>query len=108
MNTRPEYDFRIIGENLSRLRKNKHLSVEDVRVYMQLGSVQAVYKWERGDSLPQADTLLALMELYGVTNIKSILNKESESSPVCFYWDYTDKLICGKIFLGIISIVKAL
>ena len=85
MNTRPEYDFHIIGQNLNRLRKSRHLSVEDVRAYMMLSSVQAVYKWERGESLPQADTLLALMQLYNVTNIETLINvEESESSPSVF------------------------
>ena len=49
---RPEYDFRVIGRNLRKLRESKNLSVEDVRQYMQLGTIQAVYKWERGDGLP--------------------------------------------------------
>lgn len=61
---RPEYDLRVVGANLRKLREAKHLSVEYVREYLMLGSVQAVYKYERGISYPQADTLLALMHLY--------------------------------------------
>lgn len=38
----------------------------DVREYLQLGSVQAIYKYEAGLSYPPADTLLALMELYDI------------------------------------------
>lgn len=64
MNYRPEYDLAVIGRNLRRLRKAKNLSVEDVREYLMLGTVQAVYKYERGLSYPQADTMFALMELY--------------------------------------------
>lgn len=47
------------------------MSVEQVREYLCLGSVQAVYKYESGAGYPQADTLLALMELYdaGVNEI---------------------------------------
>jgi transcriptional regulator with XRE-family HTH domain len=79
MGTRPEYDFKIIGRNLRRLRIRQKLSVEDVREYMQLGTVQAIYKWERGDSLPQADSLLALMELYHVHNF-DVLTREDNFS----------------------------
>lgn len=61
---RPEYDMKVIGNNLRRLREAKQLSVEDVREYLRLGSVQAVYKYERGKGYPQADTMFALMELY--------------------------------------------
>ena len=64
MRQRPEYDMKLIGSNLKRLRESKKLSVEEVRKYLCLGSVQAVYKYERGISYPPADTLLALMELY--------------------------------------------
>jgi transcriptional regulator with XRE-family HTH domain len=77
MKTRPEYDFRVIGHNLKQLRMAKKLTVEDVREYMQLGSVQAVYKWERGDSLPQADSLMALLDLYNVHNFEVLIQEES-------------------------------
>lgn len=61
---RPEYDMKLVGHNLRRLRRAKKLSVETVREYLCLGSVQAIYKYEKGKCYPQADTLLALMELY--------------------------------------------
>lgn len=64
---RPEYDMKVVGANLKRLREAKHLTVEQVREYLMLGSVQAVYKYEKGKSYPQTDTMFALMELYGAT-----------------------------------------
>lgn len=64
MKYRREYDRKVIGKNLKRLREAKKLSVEDVRQYLRLGTIQAVYKYESGTGYPQADTLLALMELY--------------------------------------------
>ena len=45
---RPEYDMKVIGQNLKRLRVAKNLSVDDVREYLCLGSVQAIYKYEKG------------------------------------------------------------
>ena len=65
MLNRPEYNPKVIGRNLKRLRLAKSLTVEDVRKYLRLGSVQAVYKYESGQSYPQADALLALMQLFG-------------------------------------------
>ena len=64
MRNRPEYDMKLIGRNLKRLRESKRLSVDEVRKYLCLGSVQAVYKYEKGVSCPPADTMFALMELY--------------------------------------------
>ena len=64
MRHRREYDIKLVGKNLRRLREEKNLSVEDVRAYLCLGSVQAIYKYEWGRNYPQADVLLALLELY--------------------------------------------
>ncbi|MCQ2511129.1 MAG: helix-turn-helix domain-containing protein [Lachnospiraceae bacterium] len=85
MLVRPEYNFKTIGDNLKRLRQAKGLSVEQVREYLQLGSVQAIYKWERGVGLPQADTLIALMMLYGENRIDVITEENAEFSSVCVY-----------------------
>lgn len=76
-NYRREYDLETIGRNLRRLRKAKNLTVDEVREYLRLGSVQAVYKYERGLSYPQADTMFALMELYEANLYDIIGNPES-------------------------------
>lgn len=86
-NVRPEYDFKVIGRNLKKLRLANDMTVEEVREYMQLGTVQSIYKWERGDGLPQADSLIALMQLYGVSNIEMITEEGSELSS-SGYWRY--------------------
>ena len=52
------------GERIKELRKANHLSVEDVSLYMGFESVQAVYKWQRGDSMPSVDNLYALSVLF--------------------------------------------
>ena len=64
MRHRLEYDIKLVGRNLKRLREKKRLSVQDVREYLGLGSVQAIYKYEAGQNYPQADMLIALLELY--------------------------------------------
>lgn len=46
MKYRPEYNPKVIGENLRRLRKEKCLSVKEVQEYLRIGSVQAIYKYE--------------------------------------------------------------
>lgn len=53
-----------VGKNLRKLREAKGLSVRDVRQYLKLGSVQAIYKYENGVSYPPLDKFLAMMELY--------------------------------------------
>ena len=56
--------MKVIGSNLRKCREEKKFSVEEVKNYLRIGSVQAIYKWEEGKNYPQADNLLALMELY--------------------------------------------
>ena len=78
MNYRKEYDLQLIGRNLRRLREARKLSVKEVSKYLYLGSVQAVYKYEKGRGYPQADTLFALMELYGVHDVRELLEEPHE------------------------------
>lgn len=77
MKRRPEYDLKLIGKNLRHLRKRKGLSVDEVREYLCLGSVQAVYKYENGKNLPPADTMFALMELYGA-DLQDVTQRHTE------------------------------
>lgn len=60
-----EYDKKLIGERLRFYRKKCNLTAEDVKEYLSLGSVQAIYKWENGTTIPAVDNFFALMELYG-------------------------------------------
>lgn len=84
MKVRPEYDFKVIGNNLRKLRIKNGLTVEEVRQYMQLGTVQSIYKWERGEGLPQADSLIALLELYGENRIDTITEERGNLSSSDF------------------------
>lgn len=61
---------------------------EEVRKYLCLGSVQAVYKYEKGIGYPPADTMFALMELYEADLRDVIGNHESEqcASPLALDW----------------------
>ena len=84
MYCRPEYDMRQIGRNLRRLRERKNLTVEQVREYLCLGTVQAVYKYETGKSYPQTDTMFALMELYDA-DLYDVIGESNELSPISFF-----------------------
>lgn len=83
MYCRPEYDMQQIGRNLRRLRERKNLTVEQVREYLCLGTVQAVYKYETGKSYPQTDTMFALMELYDA-DLYDVIGESNELSPIHF------------------------
>ena len=66
------YDYPVIdvvatGRKIRELRKNSNLKVSDIVDFMGLESVQAVYKWQRGETLPSVDNLFALSRLFGIT-----------------------------------------
>lgn len=56
----------IIGENLANLRKEKGLTQLELAELFNY-SDKAVSKWEKGDTLPDVETLYRLCEFYGVT-----------------------------------------
>lgn len=56
----------IIGENLANLRKEKGLTQLELADYFNY-SDKAISKWEKGDTLPDVETLYKLCDFYGVT-----------------------------------------
>ena len=78
----PVIDVKATGARIKELRKAHHLKVEDVARFMGFESEQAVYKWQRGDSLPTVDNLYALSVLFN-TSVDDILmgTKEKDVSP---------------------------
>lgn len=66
MTTRPYFDPVETGKRMRTIRKNRKITVDAVREYLRLESVQSIYKWERGECYPQADTMIALSMLYEV------------------------------------------
>ncbi|MDE6000699.1 MAG: helix-turn-helix domain-containing protein, partial [Clostridia bacterium] len=71
-----------LAKNLTSLRKINKLTQDEIaaKVYV---SRQAVSKWERGESVPDIDTLAALSELYDISIddiIKSDLSAYNSSN----------------------------
>lgn len=52
------------GVNLRRIMDQRGVAVKDVQQYLGLGSVQSVYRWLSGISMPTIDNLYALSELF--------------------------------------------
>lgn len=60
----PIIDKKKTGIHLRRIMDERELSVKDVQQYLGLDSVQSVYHWLNGISLPTIDNLYALSELF--------------------------------------------
>lgn len=60
----PVIDKKKNGIRLRRIMDERALSVKDVQQYLGLGSIQSVYHWLNGISMPTIDNLYALSELF--------------------------------------------
>jgi transcriptional regulator with XRE-family HTH domain len=68
----PVIDMVATGRNIMALRKARGLSVSDLQEYFGFEAPQAIYKWQKGQTLPSTDNLFALSHLLGVS-IEDIL-----------------------------------
>ena len=54
------------GANILRLRREQGFTVRDLQRYFGFEEPQAIYKWQRGQTLPSVDNLYALSALLDV------------------------------------------
>ena len=64
--TFPVIDLAATGENIARLRKDRGMTVRDLQSWFGFEEPQAIYKWQKGKSLPTVDNLYALSKLLDV------------------------------------------
>jgi transcriptional regulator with XRE-family HTH domain len=111
MNTYPNIDLKATGNRIKQLRKERNLRVQDISDYMGFMEPQAVYKWQRGESLPSVDNLFALSRLFD-TPMENILMEHREADEASFCLNKIRKemckmnrqfLNCGFIFLCIVT-----
>ena len=89
--TFPVIDLAATGENIARLRKNRGMTVRDLQSWFGFEEPQAIYKWQKGKSLPTVDNLYALSKLLDVpmegilVPCKPQLNttKDGQQAEVC-------------------------
>ncbi len=79
-------DAKKTGKRFKELRKERKLTVREVADFMGFESEQAVYKWQRGDSLPTLDNIYALAGLLNTT-VDDILRgtQERDEEPSSFF-----------------------
>lgn len=92
----PVIDKKKTGINLRLMMDERGLTVKDVQQYLGLGSVQSVYHWLNGLSMPTVDNLYALSYLFQVPvddlicgNRQRIYTGENQAQirRLCAYYD---------------------
>ena len=78
----PVIDPVATGANIVRLRKERGLTVRDLQSYFGFEEPQAIYKWQRGQSLPTVDNLYALGVLFDVTMDEILVQSDMQLNVV--------------------------
>ena len=81
----PTIDLVATGERIKELRKARGFTVMDLSRFMGFTEPQAVYKWQRGESLPTVDNLYALSRILR-TSMEDILVGYDEMSSRFFVY----------------------
>ena len=67
MDLMPTIDIVATGNNISRLREQAGMSVRDLQTIFGFATPQAIYKWQKGISMPTVDNLIVLSAVLKVT-----------------------------------------
>ena len=75
----PTIDMKATGRNIARMRRRAGLTISAMQEVFEFNTPQAIYKWQRGDTLPSIDNLLILSSIFGTTMDEIIvLNEQRE------------------------------
>ena len=60
-------DMKMTGKRIAALREERGISVRELQRMLGMGTPQAIYKWQRGETLPELENLAALARALGVS-----------------------------------------
>lgn len=62
----PVVNMEWTGQNIASLRRQHGMSVRQLQDMMGFSTPQAIYKWQRDETLPTVDNLVALSAIFAV------------------------------------------
>ena len=62
----PVVDMKLTGKNIAALRKQRGISVRELQEMLGFATPQSIYKWQRGETLPTIENLIALSCIFSV------------------------------------------
>ena len=63
----PSIDLTATGIRITQLRQQTGLSVRELQEIFGFNTPQAIYRWQRGVTLPTLDNLVVLAAVFGTT-----------------------------------------
>lgn len=91
-----------IGERILQLRKEKNLSQEQLSEKLEI-SRQSISKWESGQSIPEADKIIQLSEIFNVTTDYLLKGKEVKKDNPAVTVEKSLPVVHGSSFYAILS-----
>lgn len=91
----PTIDLVKTGQNISRMRLERGMTVRDLQKYFGFEEPRAIYKWQRGESIPSVDNLFALSQLFGVSMNEILVASNDDSTSIG-----QQASACCSVFLG--------
>lgn len=64
------------GNNISRMRKEKGITIRQIQEQMGFNTPQAIYKWQSGATLPSLENLVILADLFETTISEIVVVKK--------------------------------
>lgn len=83
-------DFEKSGLNIRDMRKSKGLSIQTTAKYIGV-SIQAIYRWERGETFPDINNLIALADFLGTSINDLVATKEADIKPENWLRNYMNE-----------------
>ena len=62
----PVIDMAATGSNIVKMRKKAGMTVKDLQAVLGFATPQAIYKWQRGETVPTVDNLIVLASVFRV------------------------------------------
>ena len=76
----PVINLQATGNNIKQLRRKHDFSVAELQDYFGFEYPNAIYKWQKGESLPTVDNLLALSVLFQVSMNEILVYEDQDFS----------------------------
>lgn len=73
----PSIDLTATGIRITQLRQESGMSVRDLQDIFGFNTPQAIYRWQRGLTLPTLDNLVALASVFGTTMDEIIVRTDT-------------------------------
>lgn len=62
----PNIDMKATGQNIKHIMEQQNVSIKELQAYLGLSSIQTIYHWFEGITIPSTDNLYAISKYFNV------------------------------------------